>query len=110
MGVSSPGVCVVSLASLGKIIAEKRQDREWSQRRLLKQLALHGFQCSDGYIGRVETGASSPSKQLLLACERAFGMETGELLCYAILAHTEDFCSKTGITVEQYLVLINRAR
>ncbi len=98
------------LSSVGRIIAEKRQDRGWAQRKLLKELALWGFRCSDGYIGRVETGASAPSKQLLLACEKAFGMEQGELLCYAILAHTEDFCSKTGITVAQYLAWINRAR
>ena len=98
------------LSTVGRIIAEKRQDHGWSQRKLLKQLALHGFRCSDGYIGRVETGASTPSKQLLLACERAFDLDQGELLCYAVLAHTEDFCEKTGITVEQYLVLIDRAR
>ena len=99
-----------NLASVGRMIAEYRMDRGWSQRRLLKQLDLHGFHCSDGYIGRCETGASTPSKALILACERAFGMETGELLCFAILAHTEDFCGKTGITVEQYLALIHRAR
>ena len=98
------------LTSVGRIIAEKRHDRQWSQRKLLKQLALWGFRCSDGYIGRVETGSTAPSKQLLLACERAFSMEAGELLCYAILAHTEDFCEKTGITVGQYLALIHRAR
>ena len=98
------------LSSVGRMIAQHRMDRQWSQRKLLKQLALHGFRCSDGYIGRVETGASVPSKQLLLACEKVFDMDTGELLCYAILAHTEDFCGKTGITVAQYLAFINRAR
>lgn len=97
-------------AKVGKIIAEYRNQREWSQRQLLQELERHGFRCSDGYVGRVETGASKASPRFLITAEKVFRLEAGELLCYAVLEHTEKFCQKTRLDLDRFTTLLRLAR
>ena len=91
------------LTTMGKLIANERNRQGWSQRQFREKLAGVGFTCTDGYIGRVESGASPPSRDLLIACEKAFGEKRGRLLMYSILAHVEKYCNDTGINLQDYM-------
>ena len=91
------------LTTMGKLIANERNRQGWSQRTFREKLAGVGFPCTDGYIGRVESGASPPSKQMLISCEKVFGEKRGHFLMYSILAHVEKYCEETGINLQDYM-------
>jgi len=97
---------MLDLRKLGELVALERNRKGWSQRELRDRLALHGFNCTAGYVGGVEKGSLSPSREFAVAAEKALETDKGYLLMYLVANHVEKFCDEVDISLQDYMRLV----
>ena len=97
---------MLDLRKLGALVALERNRKGWSQRELRDRLASHGFNCTAGYVGGVEKGSLSPSREFAVAAEKALETEKGKFLMYLVANHVEKFCNDLHISLQDYMNMI----
>jgi len=97
---------VLDLRKLGQLVALERNRKSWSQRELRDRLEGHGFTCTPGYVGGVEKGSLSPSREFAVAAEKALELKRGYLLMYLVANHVEKFCDEVDISLQDYMNMI----
>lgn len=97
------------MPQVGRLLAELRQAKGWTQERAAQELTHRGFRFTRGYLGGVEAGKLPPSRNLLAGAEKIYELEKGALLQYAALEQAERWCADTSLSVIEYIDMLRRA-